>query len=158
MKRTYSQGWNEIFGKNLPAKRPLEQTSKPAVGASSLADSATTVSSADIDWKMTRALSIRQPWAELIMLGNKDVEYRSRATNVRGRVAIYASLSKESLPEAEDWGLDPSQLPRGLIIGTVELYDCDGGDWYLRDPKRLATPIKPTKRPQPIWFFPFGRE
>lgn len=163
MKRTYSQGWSEIFGKDLPKKPPLEQTGKPAkkpkprASEPEAAIHASTVNSADIDWKKTRALSIRQPWAELIMQERKDKEYRSGPTRIRGRIAIYASLSKVDLPEAEDNGLDPEQLPRGVIIGTVELWGCDGGDWYLRDPKRLAKPIKPTKHPQPIWFYPFGR-
>ncbi len=30
MKRTYSQGWDDVFGKEVPKKPPLEQTSKPA--------------------------------------------------------------------------------------------------------------------------------
>ena len=102
-------------------------------------------------------MSIRQPWAELIMLGNKDEEYRSLATKVRGRIAIYASLSKNDLPESQHWGLDPDELPRGVVVGTVELYGCDGGDWYLRDARRLAEPVKPTEHPQPVWFYPFGR-
>ena len=39
-----------------------------------------------------RALSIRQPWAELILRGVKTVEYRSRPTRVIGeRFWIYAS-------------------------------------------------------------------
>src|SRR4051794_157474 len=39
-----------------------------------------------------RALSIRQPWAELILRGVKTVEYRSRPTHVVGeRFWIYAS-------------------------------------------------------------------
>jgi superfamily I DNA/RNA helicase len=40
----------------------------------------------------TRALSVRQPWAELIMRGEKTIEVRSLRTNIRGRVHIYASL------------------------------------------------------------------
>ena len=40
----------------------------------------------------TRALSIKQPWAELILRGKKTIEVRSRRTHVRGRVQIYASL------------------------------------------------------------------
>lgn len=131
MDRTYSQGWSDIFGKDLPKKSKAAGTGKPAkkpkpkASEPVAADDASTGSSADIDWKKTRALSIRQPWAELIMRGNKDEEYRSRATKVRGRIAIYASLSKEDLPEAEDNGLDPDELPRGVIIGTVEL--CPSG-------------------------------
>ena len=39
-----------------------------------------------------RALSIRQPWAELILRGHKRIEYRSRPTRVIGeRFWIYAS-------------------------------------------------------------------
>jgi hypothetical protein len=39
-----------------------------------------------------RALSIRQPWAELILRGIKTIEYRSRATSIVGeRFWIYAS-------------------------------------------------------------------
>lgn len=160
MKRSYSQGWNDIFGKDIPKKPVTEGTSKPDPKPILKASEprCLTVDAADIDWKQTRALSIRQPWAELIMRGNKDEEYRSGPTRIRGRIAIYASLSKEDLPEAEHWGLDPDNLPRGVIIGTVELWGCDGGDWYLRDPIRLAEPIKPTEHPQPIWFYPFGRD
>ena len=46
-----------------------------------------------------RALSIRQPWAELILRGIKTVEYRSRPTRIIGeRFHIYAS--KKKLPVA----------------------------------------------------------
>jgi len=39
-----------------------------------------------------RALSIRQPYAELILRGIKTVEYRSRSTRIIGeRFHIYAS-------------------------------------------------------------------
>ena len=42
-----------------------------------------------------RALSIRQPWAELILRGVKTVEYRSRPTRIVGeRFWIYASKGK----------------------------------------------------------------
>jgi hypothetical protein len=49
--------------------------------------------SADI--QHMRALSIRQPYAELILRGIKTVEYRSRATSIVGeRFYIYASKTK----------------------------------------------------------------
>ena len=35
---------------------------------------------------VNRAISIRQPWAERILQGKKKREYRSRVTNIRGRV------------------------------------------------------------------------
>lgn len=46
---------------------------------------------ADTADKSIRALSVRQPWAELIMLGDKEIEYRNYPTDVRGIVYIYAS-------------------------------------------------------------------
>ena len=53
-----------------------------------------------------RALSIRQPYAELILRGVKTVEYRSRPTRVIGeRFHIYAPLKKAS-PSAKVWSRD----------------------------------------------------
>src|SRR4051812_8123533 len=105
------------------------------------------------------ALSVRQPWAELIMRGKKVVEQRSRPTNVRGRIYIYASLGRYKLAEENEWaeqyGLDVEGLPRGVIVGTVELYDCYGDEWYLRGAERLAKCYRPTARAQPVWFRPF---
>ncbi|MBK8128074.1 MAG: ASCH domain-containing protein [bacterium] len=37
------------------------------------------------------ALSVRQPYAEQIMRGEKQFEYRNQITHKRGRVYIYAS-------------------------------------------------------------------
>jgi hypothetical protein len=106
------------------------------------------------------ALSIKQPFAELIMLGKKRVEYRSRPTHVRGRVYIYASKGRFSQREEDEWadeyGLDVDSLPRGVLIGSVELFNCAGGAWHLRNPKRLARALEPHQRPQPTWFRPFG--
>ena len=45
------------------------------------------------DEKAMRALSIRQPYAELILRGIKTVELRSRSTRIVGeRFYIYASV------------------------------------------------------------------
>lgn len=38
-----------------------------------------------------KALSIRQPWAWLILHGGKDIENRSWNTNFRGRFLIHAA-------------------------------------------------------------------
>jgi hypothetical protein len=98
-----------------------------------------------------RALSVRQPYAGQIMNGIKRVEYRSRPTNIRGRIYIYASETPAS-PKGED-------LPRGVVIGTVEIFKCTGEPedyrWHLRNPKPLSKPRKPIGRPQPVWFNPF---
>jgi predicted transcriptional regulator len=41
-----------------------------------------------------RAISIRQPWVELILRGVKKKEYRSQPTNIRERVYLYASAKR----------------------------------------------------------------
>jgi hypothetical protein len=109
-----------------------------------------------------KALSIRQPHAEAIMRGVKTVEYRSGPTNVRGRVLIYAGLGRYSAAdEAEmmaEYGIRDvacHDLPRGVLVGTVDLYDCDGGEWYVRDPQRATELVRPKNQPQPVWFNPF---
>ena len=72
-----------------------------------------------------RALSIRQPFAELILRGIKTVEYRSRPTRIIGqRFHIYASRS----PAAKFWSTDlamPGQLPPWMLelaeqVGMIE--------------------------------------
>jgi hypothetical protein len=47
-----------------------------------------------------RALSIRQPFAELIMTGKKKHEYRNIPTNIRERVYVYASNTPGPLEAA----------------------------------------------------------
>jgi hypothetical protein len=110
----------------------------------------------------TRALSVRQPHAEAIMRGTKTIEYRSGPTRIRGRIFIYAGLGRYSAADESkmmaEYGIDDvacDDLPRGVIIGTVELYACDKGEWYLRNPQRAKRLKKPTKHPQPVWFYPF---
>lgn len=108
-----------------------------------------------------RAISIRQPYVEDILRGKKKFEYRSRPTQIRGRVFLYASLGPGNLDYWKKMKLTPGSLPTGLVVGSVEIVDCledgDGGFKYkLKDPKRYKTTIKPKSRPQPCFFFPFG--
>jgi hypothetical protein len=86
---------------------------------------ATAVSSA------LRVLSVRQPYADLILRGVKDVENRSRPTNYRGLLLIHASksaalaktLSGETVGDDERWP-DWQSLAYGAIVGAVELTEC----------------------------------
>jgi hypothetical protein len=121
-----------------------------------------------------RALSVRQPWAELILRGSKTIECRTRPTFVRERIWIYAAegrarrdtLSTITIP-------DHAALPRGVLVGSVELVACrrlrssdaaaacmpidfEGFAWLVVHPERLATPLRPTGRPQPEFFLPFA--
>ena len=109
-----------------------------------------------------RALSIRQPHAEAIMRGVKKTEFRSAATKIRGRILIYASLGRYSAADEtrmmKEYGIRDvacDDLPRGVIIGSVELFDCDGGNWHVRKPERAEKLLKPKNHAQPVWFYPF---
>jgi hypothetical protein len=113
-------------------------------------------------YQPVRALSVKQPYAEAIMRGTKKVEYRNGPTKIRGRVFIYAALGRDSaeeelkrMAECRIKDVDCDDLPRGVIIGTVELFDCNDGDWYLRHPQRSKRLLRPKNQPQPSWFFPF---
>ena len=113
-----------------------------------------------------KALSVRQPDAEAIMRGVKPIEYRSCLTNVRGRIYIYASTRRYRAEEEAEmlqmYGIgdvNVDDLPHGILIGTIELWDCTGSggkyEWHFRNPERAAELLKPTKTPRPIWFNPF---
>lgn len=109
-----------------------------------------------------KALSIRQPWAWLIVNGYKPIENRSWRTWFRGSLLIHAakgmtraeyedaaslcSTLKVSLPAFDE-------LERGGIVGQAYLYDCldhSRSPWFfgkygfeLADAKRL--PFMPCK-------------
>ena len=125
-----------------------------------------------------KALSIRQPWAWLIIHGGKDIENRSWHTKYRGRFLVHASQGMtcgeydEALDLVHDIGSMelyqrfPSfnALQRGGIIGSVELVDSldtSYSPWYmgqkaflLRDPKPL--PFTPFKGPLSFFEVPEG--
>lgn len=126
------------------------------------------------------ALGIRQPWAELILRGVKTIEVRSQNTNKRGRIYVYASkLVSDHAAAAtaiNEHGLQVDSLPKGVLVGTVELFDstpCTAKDsraaclprrelkgrfaWRLRDPQRLEKPLPIRFMPYGIWFYPFKR-
>ena len=109
--------------------------------------------------KPKRALSIRQPYAEMILLGKKKVEYRTIPTNIRERVYIYASKTPGEVDDFKKIKVNPGDLPVGVLVGTVEITGCTGkpGDyeWHLSQPERLLKLLKPENRPQPVWFHPF---
>lgn len=107
-----------------------------------------------------RALSIRQPFAELIVTGEKKFEYRSIPTKIRERVFIYASKKPAPKKEWQKTEYEPFNLPTGVIVGTVEIVGCkkraDGSfAWKLSRPGRTPCLLKPKRQPQPVWFKPF---
>lgn len=70
-----------------------------------------------------KVLTIKEPWASLIVTGHKQYEFRSWKTNYRGKILIHAGLSleKEKAKKFSDYNLD---YGKGEIIGEAELVDC----------------------------------
>jgi hypothetical protein len=88
--------------------------------------------------KPEMALSVRQPWAWLLVNGIKDVENRSWRTNFRGNLYIHASMNLDmaafkrislwAKPEImvkmiENEIINDDMLVRGALIGAVDLTD-----------------------------------
>lgn len=67
-----------------------------------------------------RALSIRQPWAELILQGRKDIETRSWNTQFRGEFLIHTSKQID-IESCEYFKIDPKSLVTGALIGKAKL-------------------------------------
>ena len=87
------------------------------------------------------------------------MEYRSLPTRVRERIYLYASKTPGEWEDWEDLGLQPGDLPTGLLLGTVEIVNCTedeyGFVWHLANPKRLKPPLRSDKHPNPMWWKPF---
>ena len=101
---------------------------------------------------IAKALSIRQPWAHMIIHCGKDIENRTWRTNFRGRVLVHVGATIDRAAYdilAPRWPELPAmtQLQTGGIIGMVDIVDCVDDDlspWFqgphgfvLKNPKAL---------------------
>ena len=70
-----------------------------------------------------KVLTIKQPWASLIVDGYKKYEFRSWKTKYRGKFLIHAgmSLEKDMVKRFESYNCN---YELGAIIGEAELVDC----------------------------------
>jgi ASCH domain len=110
-----------------------------------------------------KAISIKQPWAELIASGRKTIELRSWSRDYRGELVIVSGLRFD--PRGAHYDVDG---PRGVAVCVVDLVDvrpatfgdseaaCFGVDvdefvradkqlfsWVLANPRRVApTPVR----------------
>ena len=115
--------------------------------------------------KPLRALSIRQPYLELMFRGKKKVEYRTRriSPDLMGVPFYLYSSKKEDLEAMRQYGFARGSLPTGVILGSAEIHSCLPGNewglwnWELSKVVQFAREDcrKPIGRPQPIWFWPF---
>ncbi len=100
--------------------------------------------------KTFHALSIKQPWAALVLHGLKTIEVRKWATRRRGLILIHAARIADE--RREGWNLLPEDAVaaaerRGGILGAVELVDC------ITYRSRAAFAKDQAKhRNQPDWF------
>ena len=80
-----------------------------------------------------KVLTIKQPWATLIMQGNKRFEFRSWKTKYRGELLIHAGkgVDKKSIERLKKYL--PEELPSGKILGKVKLVDCIKCDEKFKD-------------------------
>jgi len=74
-----------------------------------------------------KALSIRQPWADLIIQGIKTLELRSWTVSHRGPLAIHASQTIDEIA-CRVHGIDPRHVSTGVLVGVVELIDISALD------------------------------
>jgi hypothetical protein len=70
-----------------------------------------------------KIITIRQPWAHLIVNGRKNIENRSWRTSYRGPVLIHASLNIDR-EDCLKHGLDPKTVQTGGVVGIAEITDC----------------------------------
>ena len=87
-----------------------------------------------------KALTIKEPWATLIIEGYKKYEFRSWKTNYRGQILIHAGLSLENNMKErfKDYNLE---YKLGYIIGEAEIVDCILVDKELNEKLRTINPL-----------------
>jgi len=99
-----------------------------------------------------RAISVRQPWAGLIVDGVKDVENRNSRTHVRETICIQASLKPDLSRRGMKAPWSRHQNRYGEIIGTVKIVGCVRSSrsvwairgrwhWILEQGRPLQSPI-----------------
>lgn len=69
--------------------------------------------------KTLPCITVKQPFADMIATGEKDIENRSWPTNYRGPILIHAGLSWHESQEHRKY-----ETQRGGIIGAAIVSDC----------------------------------
>ncbi len=88
-----------------------------------------------------KCLTIKQPWASLIVSGYKKYEFRSWKTKYRGKILIHAgmSLEKTYIDKVKEYNLE---YIKGAIIGEAEIVDCilvdKNFDDYLKNENNIV--------------------
>lgn len=79
-----------------------------------------------------KVITIKQPYASLIVEGLKKYEFRTWKTNYRGKILIHAgkSVDKKAMKKFQSFNLE---YPVGAIIGSVEIVDAVYIDDKMRE-------------------------
>lgn len=77
-----------------------------------------------------KAISLWQPWASAIALGNKAIETRSWRTAYRGPILIHAArkftvFAKSFAATERALGRMPARVPLGAIVAMAQLVACE---------------------------------
>lgn len=106
-----------------------------------------------------KALSVKQPWATLLVEGQKTIEVRSWGTAYRGHLLICASAAPRNVFWHDKVDMEHRLMHAGCIIGIVDLIDVrpmvqaddDASAGHFM-PSAMAWVIKPVSfcRPDPI--------
>jgi hypothetical protein len=67
-----------------------------------------------------KTLSLKQPFAELVVCGRKTIELRNWNTSFRGEFLIHASKNPD-FKAMEKFGFEKDALPCGFIVGKAKL-------------------------------------
>lgn len=124
-----------------------------------------------------KVLTVRQPYASLLVNGIKDVENRSRRTNYRGTVLIHSAKKVHDvvsfLKTRHEFTVEEIAMMTqmnevdendlfGCIVGSVEIVDCvqdstsewaERGQWHwvCRNAKVFAQPVRNVKGRLGLW-------
>ncbi len=87
-----------------------------------------------------KVLTIKEPWASLIIEGYKKYEFRSWKTNYRGKILIHAGMTieKDMLKRFKDYKFTCNP---GYIIGEATLVDCILVDEKFNDELKKKDPV-----------------
>lgn len=109
-----------------------------------------------------KILTIRQPYAALLVTGRKTIEQRSWKTAYRGPLAIHSGLQDLDVPTKYRTDVsflnDDLRARRGFILGVVDFVECrearrsdrdamcaDVGEnqqaWLMSNPRLLSRPL-----------------
>lgn len=118
------------------------------------------------------AISVKQPWAGLIVAGLKTVEVRTWPTRRRGSVLIHASKVADERAEAWEHVTTPELVEaarlRGGVVGVADLAGCrsydsaeafaaaagehlNAPDWF-RPPRLYGFVLRDIR---PVTFYPY---